>query len=194
MLHLTASDAEMLQSLHAVCSMPESKYLLEQIMQRRPYPTLLDLRPSVKDSVAQRKVLERSILPVQEMLYTKGPVPAPDRFAYAEKVRKAVQEKLRASYEPRRGVSQNQMEGAPSNVAVLLDVPNTAKFAQTTVNVADDIRDDCVEVDVGISGGRPQDRWMNSVVPRLYKNPLFRLKPVKVDIVKAVADGVTSIH
>jgi len=168
--HLVESDYSLLSRIESSLIDRSSKYLINQIIHRRPYHSLIDLGTADWMNPSDRNKMENAIAPLRHLLIT-----TPNRFDLLEVARLTFQNLLLDGQfiKPKNNnVLKDKNFDAAKKVAVILDVPRE-RSVQSMILVAGKDGEEDIEVDLGIFHGGVQQGWIKSIVPRIYLNPLF---------------------
>jgi len=190
--HLEESDYLILRKISSILRDTSSKYLINQIIRRRPYPTLLDIGTAQWMNPSDRLTMERALAPLRHLLLI-----TPSRYRLIEVARKTIQEMLfrKGLVGPISGVEKNETFNVARDVSVLIDIPRE-RIPQSTILVSGRDMEEDIEVDLGIISGGSQQGWIKSLVPRVYINPMFEVKEelgphIMVDIVKQASKTIS---
>ena len=168
--HLSESHVAMLVRLREVVARdPPAVYLIDQVLQRRPYKHLMDVGTTEWWGRLDRGKVEAAFGPLRHILEI-----APSRTDLIEASREALQQLL---FE-RRLLLRNSLDGRRAEnlqakkVAILLDIPRE-RVAQSTLLVEASSGGSEREVDLGLLPEGVGHDWLKSTVPRVYINPLY---------------------
>jgi len=169
--HLTESDYLMLCKLKEIITDESSKYLIDQILCRKPYKILFDIGTAEWEHPSDRRKIEDVLSPLRNLLSL-----APDRFPSIELVRFKFQDLLfqRNIIKSLPGHEKDRDASNARAVAIIIDIPRN-RISQSTILVSQNKNiEENFEADLGVFGGGSQHGWIRSMVPRVYIHPSFR--------------------
>ncbi len=155
-LHLDPNDLNFLSEVWKITNNKESKYLIESIINRRPYKKIFEFVPSDLANKGDRTRMERVINKFKSLVGGIGE----NGLKKLEEVRHKVQYELINRY----GLNLEQAEA--KDVAVLFDFPRIS-IAEATVYVVEQ-EGTISEFDLGSLTLGSEEGWMSSLFPRLY--------------------------
>lgn len=170
--HLVDSDYVALLRIKKLLSDKPSRYLIEEILNRRPYSPILDLSTIGWETTYDRQKVE--------MIFDKlSIILSYDQNSYhrLEEIRRDFQSSMLMHRMIKK--KSNSLTIAESKIAtevcLTFDVPNK-RGLQSKLFTKRDSRDKELEIDLAMSEGGLKQGWATSRVPRIYLHPMFDLE------------------
>ncbi|MHB8634008.1 MAG: protein kinase domain-containing protein [Thermoplasmatota archaeon] len=190
--HLSFTDRAALVRLQEAASNQSAKYLLGEILQRRPYKKLIDLDPSLAQDDGLRNDIRDAVRALLWLhggtLGSKGQASSQSAAVQAlEEVRVLAQAELLDAGTIR---APGRLDRAAHPVALLVDFPNPGKFGQSRLMVADSTEKPARTVELGFGVVDDQQAWVRSTMPRLYLHPRYEPAGRFEEIAKSFARAV----
>jgi len=172
--HLVESDFQMLMKLYEIFDDSPSKYLINQILNRKPYPILIDLNKASWSREFDKSKIEKTTQLLQDI------------FKFARNKPKIIED-LRSTYQnsllqknfikPKEGAQNNPDYANATMVSVLIDFPRRKEeLLQSEIIAYDRKNKEELDVNLGIFSLGSQYGFVKSTVPRIFINPLFEVR------------------